>query len=125
MQYFLNNCIITKDILHELLEICNIPIQTGIIWSMSTIQHNRIDEFINIIEPMYRPCYIPQFIDVLHTTLNKPLAILTIIRQLIKKEGTYELVKQEKYNKASGKQMIYYLRIKNTELSEPVSVFME
>lgn len=125
MQYFLNNCVITKDILHILLQICNIPIHTNIIWTIADIKYNRINELIDIITLMYRPCYIPKFIDSIHTSTNKQLAILTVIRQLIKKEGTYVLVKQEKYNKLSGKQMVYYLQIKNTELYEPVSVIME
>lgn len=125
MQYFLNNCNLTTDILHTLLQLCNIPINTNIIWTIRDIDCNKINEFITIITPMYRPCYVPKFIDIIHTSNNKQLAILTVIRQLIKKEGTYQLVKQEKYNKSSGKQMIYYLQIKNTELSEPVSVIME
>jgi hypothetical protein len=125
MQYFLNNCNLTTDILHLLLQLCNIPINTNIIWTIKDIDYSNIDKFINIITPMYRPCYVPKFIDSILTSTNKQLAILTVIRQLIKKEGTYELIKQEKYNKTSGKQMVYYLQIKNTELSEPVSIIME
>jgi hypothetical protein len=95
------------------------------IWTIKDINYTNINEFIEIVKPFYRPCYIPKFIDSIHTVDNKQLAILTVIRQLIKQEGTYQLIKQEKYNKTSGKQMIYYLQVKNRELSAPVSVIME
>jgi len=125
MQYFSQNTTISLEDLHSILHLCNIPTDIHIAWSAAQISLENISQFIEAVKPLYRPCFAQRFLDpIINGTSDVRSALLTVIKQIIKKEGTYRIVKREKFKSAIGKYMEYRLEYIASFLTEPITVEM-
>lgn len=135
MQYFIKNIKISHTILADAFQLCGLTLGTGIMWRSDNIQCTDISAFNTLLRPLYRPCFAVRFLDpclaaqesLSCTGAAQQAALLTVLKQLIASEGTYELVKQEKYKKHIGKKMTYYLQRKVYTLppTEEIEVTMD
>jgi hypothetical protein len=128
MQYFLKDVEISVDNLHEVIRLCGLPIDIGHVWTVSMISINSREQIIEYIRPFYRPCHAMRILNpilVMEESTAIRAGILTVIKQLVKQEGTYKLMKREKYNASTGKQMIYYLQPNMHYIDSPINVLME
>jgi hypothetical protein len=136
MQYFIKNITVSHTILADAFQLCGLTLDTGVMWRSDNIQCTDISAFNHLLRPLYRPCFAVRFLDPC-LAAQEPLsctgaaqqqaALLTVLKQLITAEGTYELVKQEKYKKHIGKKMTYYLQRKVYTLAptEEIEVTMD
>lgn len=138
MQYFIKNSTVSHTILEDAFRLCGLTLNTGIMWRSDNINCIDISAFNKLLRPLYRPCFAVRFLDPCLTQdlssstapacpAQQQAAILTVLKQLIISEGTYELVKQEKYKKHIGKKMTYYLQRRKYDLdpTEEIEVTMD
>jgi hypothetical protein len=127
MQYFIKNITISHTILADAFQLCGLTLDTGIMWRSDNIQCTDISAFNTLLRPLYRPCFAVRFLDPCLAAQEQQAALLTVLKQLVTAEGTYELVKQEKYKKHIGKKMTYYLQRKVYTLAptEEIEVTMD
>ena len=120
MQYFLKNAIIDKELIIHVCSILKISINS--IWTIDNISTNHIQELITIIKPLYRPCFAKRFINIIETTDNPRLHIITILRQIIQKEATYQIITKERYKVGIGRFTEYSIIIRDMNMNEPAQL---
>lgn len=135
MQYFIKNSTVSHTILANAFRLCGLTLDTGVMWRTDNIHCIDLTAFNELLRPLYRHCFAVRFLDPCLTQdlsactapVQQQAAILTVLKQLITAEGTYELVKQEKYKKHIGKKMTYYLQRRKYDLAptEEIEVTMD
>ncbi len=120
MQYFLKNSIINKELIIQLCSFLKIIINSS--WTINNISINNIQEFITIVKPLYRPCFAKRFIDIINTADDPRPYILTILRQIIQSDESYQLITKERYKVGIGRFIEYSIIIRDMIMVEPIEL---
>ena len=88
MQYFLKRANITEELILQICELLKLSIHYT--WTIDNIAIDNVPSFIDIVQPLYRPCFAKRFVA---PVLEDPRShIIIILRHLIQYEGTYQLL---------------------------------
>jgi len=118
MQYFLKRANITEDLILQICELLKLSIHYT--WTIDNIAIDNVSSFIDIVQPLYRPCFAKRFVA---PVLEDPRShIIIILRHLIQYEGTYQLLSKERYKAGIGRFTEYHISLQNMILNEPVQL---